>query len=143
MVLRTPSGRYPPIRLRFNGAHQLGNAIVAARTLEVCGDCGLGTGPGDVSTAIEEAEWPARLEWLRTPDRRWVLLDAAHNPAGAEAFAQYVHEAGVGRMPIVIAVMKDKKLGPMLEALATVATLFVTAEVGSERSLPARRLTPT
>ena len=141
VVMRTPSGRYPPIRLGLNGAHQLANAIVAARTLEVCGDRGLQTGPGEVITALAEADWPARLEWLRTPAGRYVLLDAAHNPAGAEAFAQYAQAAGVARLPIVIAVMKDKNIIAMLDALAPVASLFITADVGTERSMKARALT--
>jgi dihydrofolate synthase/folylpolyglutamate synthase len=141
VVLRTPSGRYPPIRLGLNGAHQLGNAIVAARTLEVCGERGLQTVPGDVATALAEPDWPARLEWVRTPAGRAVLLDAAHNPAGADAFARYAEAAGVARLPIVIAVMKDKKLQPMLDALAPVASLFITAEVPHARSLKAGALT--
>jgi dihydrofolate synthase/folylpolyglutamate synthase len=141
VVLRTPSGRYPPIRLGLNGPHQLGNAIVAARTLEECGDRGLQTGPGDVATALAEAEWPARLEWLKTTAGRYVLLDAAHNPAGADAFAQYVQAAGIPRLPIVMAVMKDKNVRAMLGALAPVASLFVTAEAPTERSMKARALT--
>jgi dihydrofolate synthase/folylpolyglutamate synthase len=141
VVLRTPLGRYPPIRLGLNGAHQLGNAIVAARTLEVCGERGLDSGPGDVETGLADAEWPARLEWLRTAAGRYVLLDAAHNPAGADAFARYVQATGIARLPIVIAVMKDKNLEAMLAALAPVASLFVTAETASERSLKARGLT--
>ena len=141
VVLRTPAGRYPPIRLGLNGEHQLGNAIVAARTLEVCGDCGLGTGPGDVATALGDVEWPARLEWLRTATGRHVLLDAAHNPSGAEALAAYVEAAGAARLPIVMAVMKDKKVPAMLQALGRIASVFITAEVASERSLKARALT--
>lgn len=141
VVLRTPFGRYPPIRLGLNGAHQLANAIVAARTLEVCGDRGLQTGPGEVTTALAEADWPARLEWLRTATGRHVLLDAAHNPAGADAFAQYVQAAGFARLPIVVAVMKDKNVGAMLEALAPAASLFITAEAPTDRSMKAGALT--
>jgi len=141
LVLRTPIGRYPPIRLGLNGGHQIGNAVVAARTLEACGDGGLGTTAGDVAAGLSEVDWPARLEWLRTAAGTYVLLDAAHNPAGAEAFARYVDDAQVGKLPIVMAVMKDKNLGAMLDAFAPVASLFVTAEVASERSVKARALT--
>src|SRR5262245_25992827 len=106
VVLRTPWGRYPPIRLGLNGAHQMGNAIVAARVLEICGECGLGTGPGDVAAGLAEVEWPVRLEWIQTAAKTLVLLDAAHNPAGAEALARYASDANVARLPVVLAVMK-------------------------------------
>jgi dihydrofolate synthase / folylpolyglutamate synthase len=140
LVLRTPEGRYPPIRLALNGPHQVANALVAVRTLEVCGEHGLDVTAGDVASALSEVEWPARLEWLRTDGGRWLLLDAAHNPAGAESLATYLTAAGLGRLPMVVAVMQDKNIDRMLEPLASVASLFVTTEVASTRSLTSAAL---
>lgn len=133
--LRTPARRYPALTLGLNGAHQIANAVVAARTLEMCADRGLNSRAEDVVTALSDVEWPARLEWLRTEAHQHVLIDAAHNPAGAAALADYVASANVGPLPLVLAVMKDKDIDAILRALAPVASRFVATEVDSPRAL--------
>ncbi len=135
MIVRTPARRYPKITLGLNGAHQIANAVVAARTLEVCADRGLPTRAADVVTALSEVEWPARLEWLRTAAEQHVLIDAAHNPAGAAALAEYVAAARVAPLPVVLAVMKDKDVDAIVRALAPVVSSFVATEVESPRAL--------
>ncbi len=140
LVLRTAAGRYPPVTLALKGGHQLANAVVAARTLEMCHASGLTVRAADVVTALSDVDWPGRLEWLRTSGHQHVLLDAAHNPAGARALAQYLEDAGVSRLPIVIAVMKDKDVEGMIEPLARVASLFVATEAATDRSLTTEAL---
>jgi dihydrofolate synthase/folylpolyglutamate synthase len=46
-----------------------------------------------------------------------VLLDAAHNPAGARALAGYLREIGWRDVTLVVGAMRDKDLGAMLTAL--------------------------
>ena len=41
--------------------------------------------------------WPGRLDLRRLTDGREMLLDAAHNPAGAAALASYLRGSGSGR----------------------------------------------
>ena len=67
-------------------------------------------------TALTDVEWPARLEWLRFPQGGDVLLDAAHNPAGAEALADYVR-ATTGALPLVFGVMRDKDVDAIVRDL--------------------------
>ncbi|MGH9175724.1 MAG: bifunctional folylpolyglutamate synthase/dihydrofolate synthase, partial [Vicinamibacterales bacterium] len=108
VVLRTPVAEYERVTLGLNGAHQVANAVVAARTLEVCRDRGIHTDSGDILTALSDVDWPARLEWLRLGADRYVLIDAAHNPAGAQALAEYLRCAQVAPLPVALAVMQDK-----------------------------------
>jgi len=140
--LRTPRAAYGPLQLSLAGSHQVGNAVVAARTLEVCSDRGISVAPEHIVAGLTDVDWPGRLEWLRIPSKKHVLLDAAHNPAGAEALAQYLTMTGLTPLPLVIAVMQDKDVAGMLRPLAErgVASLFVVTEVGSARSLSAREL---
>jgi dihydrofolate synthase/folylpolyglutamate synthase len=133
VVLRTPVAEYDHIVLGLNGAHQVGNAVVAARTLEVCRERGIASSPHDVVTALSDVEWPARLEWLRVDSGRHILIDAAHNPAGALALAEYLRSAGVAPLPVVLAVMQDKDVDAIVRALAPVAAWFVATEVKSPR----------
>ena len=135
--LRTPVDQYDDVTLALNGRHQIDNAVVAVRTLEVCRERGVATTAADIRCALEDVEWPARLEWLEVTTGRHVLVDAAHNPAGALALADYVLTANLGPMPIVLAVMKDKDVAAMVRAIAPVASVFVSTQVNSPRCTPA------
>jgi dihydrofolate synthase/folylpolyglutamate synthase len=135
----TPVRSYPSIRLALPGRHQIGNAAVAVRLLELADAGGIGVDADAIRVGLEDAHWPARLEWLRTADGD-VLIDAAHNPAGAGALAAYLVEAGIAPIPIALAVMRDKDLDGMVGALAHVASLFVATEVSHERSYRAEDL---
>ena len=60
-------------------------------------------------------------------DGREILLDAAHNPAGAAALASYLRGSGSGQLPLVFAAMRDKDMESMLrELLPAVGPLIVT-----------------
>ena len=83
--------------------------------------------------ALADVDWPARLEWLRVGPGCHVLIDAAHNPAGAQALADYLRAAEVAPLPMVLAVMRDKDVGGIVRALAPVASIFVATEVASPR----------
>jgi dihydrofolate synthase/folylpolyglutamate synthase len=138
--IKTAHDTYPSVTLGLNGEHQVQNAVVAVRTLETCRERGVDVGRAHVLAALEDVDWPARLEWLDVGHGRHVLLDAAHNPAGAGALAQYLASAGAGPMPLVMAVMRDKDLAGMLDALSPVASHIVATATTSARSLTAAEL---
>jgi dihydrofolate synthase/folylpolyglutamate synthase len=134
--MRTPLGVYGPWRLGLAGLHQVCNAAVALRTLEVCARCGLENKGSDIERAVSDVHWPARLEWIRAGTGR-ILLDAAHNPDGAEACAAFVRDAGLAPLPVVVAAMRDKNVGGILRPLRRVASAFVATQADSPRSLRA------
>ena len=124
------------VTLALQGAHQRANAAVAAEVLRQCGNSGLAVTNDHVVTALSDVEWPARLEWLRLPSRRDVLIDAAHNPAGAEALAAYVTST-MAPAPLVLSVMKDKNLDALVHALSPAVSAFVATQASTPRALPA------
>jgi len=136
---RGATGVYPPVRLSLAGRHQVANAATAVRVLELVDAQGLPVGTEALLTGLRDARWPARLEWLRCTEGD-LLIDAAHNPAGAEALASYVEDAGVSPLPIVLAVMRDKDLASIVRPLARVASRFVTTQVATTRSWSADAL---
>jgi dihydrofolate synthase/folylpolyglutamate synthase len=127
------------VMLALQGAHQHANAAVAAEILRRCGDTGLRVTRDHIITALSDVEWPARLEWLRLPSGHDVLIDAAHNPAGAEALAAYVGETTTPA-PLVVSVMKDKDVDALTRALAPAASAFVATQASTPRALPAGEL---
>ncbi|HEX6322897.1 MAG TPA: cyanophycin synthetase, partial [Vicinamibacterales bacterium] len=81
---------------------------------------------------LRDVEWPGRLQlttWQGTP----VLIDAAHNPAGARALAAYVAEVH-GRLPFVFGAMRDKDIAGILEPLAPVMLSLTLTKASTPRA---------
>jgi dihydrofolate synthase/folylpolyglutamate synthase len=135
--VRPHAATWPPfeaVDLSLTGRHQAVNAATAVRLLEVL-DSGRGFSipAGAVVRGLSTARWPARLEWLRLREGR-LLIDAAHNPAGAEALASYLRDEGGGPLPVVLAAMKDKDVDRMVEPLVPMASRFITTAVDTPRA---------
>ena len=143
--IKTPRHDYGVVDLALRGDHQVDNAIVAVRTLELL---------GVAAAAIREglrASWPGRLDVRRFADGRELILDAAHNPAGAEVLASYLKSTppSGGRLPLVFGTMRDKDVAGMLRALApAIGTLVLTRASNQRAAEPshladeARRIAP-
>ena len=143
---------YPSMTLALRGRHQLENAAVAVAILERWSTDVSHLPTEAIVTGLTECEWPARLEWLLVPafarnasfgetgSVGELLIDAAHNPAGAEALASYLRDIGSPALPIVFAAMADKDLHSMIAALAPVAASFIATTVPHARARTAEQL---
>jgi dihydrofolate synthase/folylpolyglutamate synthase len=139
--LATPSHDYGEVRLALRGAHQVGNAVVAVRVLEALNQRGITIPPPSIVSGLEGAVWPGRLQRLSLDDGRTLVLDGAHNAAGAQALAAWLRTAvPEGRLPIVFGVMNDKDARSMLQALAPVASVLIATEVTLPRAMRAEEL---
>ena len=135
--LRGLAGDYPDLFLALHGAHQAHNAATALAAVEAF----LGGGEQLLSRevvqeAFAEITSPGRLEIVRRSPL--VLVDAAHNPAGAEALARALNEEFTFVKLIgVVGVLKDKDALPMLEALEPVVDeLIVTRSTSARATAP-------
>jgi len=70
----------------------------------------------------------------RLADGRELLLDAAHNPAGAAALASYLLTDGGPARPLVFAAMRDKDVAGMFAALLPAASHLVVTRASNARS---------
>ena len=139
--LVTPHGSYEDVTLGLRGRHQVDNAVTAVRLLEDLSAHGtLPVGPHAIRTALEDVHWPARLELL-TWRGHDVLLDGAHNPAGARALTSYLDETYRRPLPLVVAAMRDKNLTELIRALLPAASHVVfTAPATPRAASPAELL---
>ena len=125
------------------GRHQVRNialAIAAAVQLE---KLGITVTPSAISEGVRNTEWPGRFQFFprsafkggNWPD---VILDVAHNPAGAWALRSALSEY-VGERPItmVFGAMKDKSIGEMAEILFPLAARVVLTEADNPRAATA------
>ena len=135
-------------RIALRGRHQAQNAAVADAVLNALGDQGIATVPAEARrSGYAGARWPGRLELLRVEGRD-VLLDGAHNPAGAAALAASLDDLrpflSDGSITLVHASMGDKDVDGIIRALLDARALddvrVVATEVADERALAASEL---
>ena len=98
-----------------------------------------GLDPDTVRAGFATVTSPGRLEVVsRQP---LVLLDGAHNPAGARALAEaLLSEFVVDRRTLVVACLADKDVRGILEGLAPATGRLIVTTNRSPRSAPAERL---
>lgn len=114
---------YGVTTLGLAGAHQVDNARIAIRLAEQLDRRGVAVPRDAIIKGLADVRWPGRLERIRFDDGRDCVLDAAHNPAGAETLAAFLRTEERQRT-LVFAAMRDKDvegiLGPILSEVAAV-----------------------
>jgi dihydrofolate synthase/folylpolyglutamate synthase len=132
----------------LRGRHQAANAAVAHALLDALGDAAIADIPdADRRAGFAAARWPGRLELLEV-DGREVLLDGAHNPAGAAALAAALDDLRPflrpGSITLVVASMADKDVEGVVAALAAARALegarIVATRIDAPRALAADEL---
>jgi dihydrofolate synthase/folylpolyglutamate synthase len=108
------------IRCPLAGEHQVENALTATLALRR-----LGIAKAAIEAGIAGAQWPGRLE--RVSEQPEIILDGAHNPAGARALAAYIERFYAGRrIRLIYGAMRDKavaEISGILFPLADEVTL--------------------
>ncbi len=115
-------GRLGRVRVGLRGRHQAANVAVADATLDALEAAGIARVDGERRRAGYAAvRWPGRLELVEAAGRE-VLLDGAHNPAGAASLAVALDDLAPflrgGRPALVLAIMADKDVEGVVGALA-------------------------
>jgi dihydrofolate synthase / folylpolyglutamate synthase len=135
--LRTPGGTVTEVLVPLHGRHQADNAAGALMAVEAF--LGGRLDPDTVRAGFAEVTSPGRLEVVsRKP---LVVLDGAHNSAGARALAAaLLEEFVVDRRILVVACLADKDLRGILEGLAPATGRLLVTTNRSPRAAPAERL---
>ena len=99
-------------RLSLAGAHQVDNAAIAYRLARE-----LGIADDAIVRGLEDTRWPGRLERIERPEGPY-LLDAAHNPEGADALARHLEARAAAGRVLVFGALADKAWPEMIDRLA-------------------------
>lgn len=138
--LRTPTTVYPDVFVPLHGRHQGDNAVVALTAVEAFFAAPV---PGDMVTeGFANVKMPGRFEVLG--HQPLVIVDGAHNPAGADSCAQVFFEDfdPGGRRILVVGCLRGRDPHEMLAALrADEFDVVITCTAPSQRGVPARELT--
>lgn len=124
-----PGWRLDDLRLGLLGAYQPSNALLAVTAARV-----LGAAEPAIRAGVARARWPGRFEVRRRPGG-WLVLDGAHNPAGARALAASL-ATYFGDMPVtlVFGVLRDKDVPGILAPLLPRARRVILPAFGSPRA---------
>ena len=122
----------------LSGLYQSGNAALALAAAELLSGAGFPVALPALAAGVEKARWPGRMELF--PGEPRVLLDGAHNPAGAEALAEALALIPRDRLFMVAGVMGDKELAGILSPLLPLADEVFAVAPALERALPAALL---
>lgn len=111
------------------GEHQIENALVSAIALDR-----LGVPADAIQKGIAAARWPGRLELVsETPE---IVLDGAHNPAGARALAAYIEKFYAGRrIGLIYAAMQDKAVAEMTATIFPLANEVIVTRPNQSRAV--------
>ena len=129
----TPGDVYENVLLGLRGRYQLSNVSTAIRLAESLRERGFPVPPEAVVKGIEQARNPARLELLDDVRPR-LLLDGAHNPAGARALREYLDEFVGVPITLVFGAMRDKNLKEMAETLFPAAQHLLITQPDNPRA---------
>jgi dihydrofolate synthase/folylpolyglutamate synthase len=116
------------------GMHQRENAALAIAALRTGK---IAVSEDAITRGLAKIDWPARFQ-------RWderTVVDGAHNPAGARILAQTWREQfGNERATIILAILREKDVAGICQALAPIAARFILPSIRSERARPPNEL---
>jgi dihydrofolate synthase/folylpolyglutamate synthase len=121
---------YDQAPMALRGAHQKQNAAVAIAALRAAK---IDIDGSAIARGLMSVEWPARFQ--QWDDR--IIIDGAHNPGAARVLAETWREIfGPQRATLILAILSDKDLRGICEALAPISHYVLLPKIRSERAAP-------
>ena len=118
----------------LRGPHQVQNAGMALAALRTLGHS------GGAEAAVTRAQWPARMQRLRSGPLAEALphgtlwLDGGHNPAAGEAIAATLAQIGARRVWLVCGMLNTKDVAGFMQPLRDVAQHLHAVSIPGERA---------
>jgi dihydrofolate synthase/folylpolyglutamate synthase len=139
MTIDTQQHVYADIECPLLGAHQAENAAVAVGLVECLAPHGIEIGEDTVRRGIASVRWPGRFEIVSV--RPYVILDGAHDAAGADALAGTLEAMFPGhRIILVLGIQRDKDTDAIAARLCPLADRVITTGSSSPRAVDAYEL---
>lgn len=128
LACRGPSWAFDGLVTRLAGTYQASNVLLA-----VAAAAELGVDEAAIRTGLARVEWPGRFQLVgREPT---IVLDSAHNPAGAQALAASLREYFPGRdVTLIVGVSRDKNAAAILAPLAPLARRMILTRARHPRA---------
>lgn len=136
-IVDASSLKRPPLDLLdlpLHGLHQRVNAATAIAAVRGLNDQ-IPVSDADIARGLKRVNWPGRMQLVQTASGQILLLDGAHNAAGAEALRIALEaEFPNARPTVVFGVFRDKDSVSMCHSLAPLAGRILLTRVHSDRT---------
>jgi dihydrofolate synthase/folylpolyglutamate synthase len=118
------------------GRHQLRNLALAITVAEELNKCGFRISASDVERGIRSTRWPARFQVISAEEGHpEVVLDVAHNPAGAWALRSALSTFYEGRpLTFIFGAMRDKAIGEIADIIFPLADRVIATHAENPRA---------
>lgn len=121
------------LHIPLTGRHQIVNFITAYEALLTLRKQGFAISNDDIKKGMANVRFPARMEILnRSP---LVILDGAHNPAGADTLAESIKRYLKEKPVLIMGMLADKNYKKSIGTLAPLAKAFIAVRPDSPRAL--------
>jgi dihydrofolate synthase/folylpolyglutamate synthase len=128
------------IELPLLGQHQRLNAAVAIATVQALTRRIL-VGEATIRNGLARLHWPGRLQLVTLPSGQKILLDGAHNVAGAQTLAAALKEYFPTVKPtLVLGILRDKDWEHICQVLSPLSDRVFLVPIQSERAAAPREL---
>ncbi|GAA2523409.1 bifunctional folylpolyglutamate synthase/dihydrofolate synthase [Rarobacter incanus] len=139
VTVRTPAAVYEDVMIPLHGRYQAHNAAAALAATEALMGSGRALDGAVVQEAFGTVTSPGRLELVSSSPV--VIVDAAHNPAGAQALVESLDEAfALRRVVAVVAMMSDKEAEGFLAELEPHVSDVVVTSMPTDRAFEIEEL---
>lgn len=133
LAIRCPGMDLKGLTTALRGPHQRENAACALAALGILRGRGVAIDDGAVRKGLSCVRWEGRLEVVH--ERPTVLLDGAHNPAGAAALRRALDGLRYRRLVLVLGILADKDWRAMVRRLVPPAQRVIVTRPPEERAL--------
>jgi dihydrofolate synthase/folylpolyglutamate synthase len=129
-VVTEPAGSW---EISLAGEHQKRNAALALAVVRLL-QPQIPASDSAMREGLKTTHWEGRLQIVPQTGGRIILLDGAHNPAGAQALAATLRTDFAGRTPVLIlGTMADKDYAAICRVLAPAAAKIFLSPIASDR----------
>ena len=130
---------YGSLEISLLGKHQIYNAAVAVKAVEILSKKGFSISEGDVRKGLLKTKWPGRLEILsKNPV---FIIDGAHNQEGATALRRFLDDYFPGKpITFIMGVLSGKDYMSMIHTVLPGCKRLITVTPDTPKALPAVEL---
>jgi len=129
-VVTEPASQF---EIGLAGEHQRLNAALALAVVRIL-QPQIPAPDSSLSEGLKATRWDGRLQMARQPDGRLIVLDGAHNPAGAQTLAAALQARFPGRrLALILGTMADKDYAAICRCLAPAAAKIFLSPIASDR----------
>lgn len=133
IVQPTSAVRIPDV-LSLRGEYQKRNAALALAVVNLLQNQ-IPVSTQQIEIGLQQVQWPGRLQLLEQPDGRKLLLDGAHNVAGATVLREAVEkDFQKAEKTLILGILGDKDWRQISGILAPLAGQILTVPVSSQRT---------